>query len=194
MKRAVLLTTAVMLLLTGLAAADIPFEARTTLHDHYDPDQPVGTEQITGLLNAAFSMPTGGNQRALEFYVVTDRETLMNMKRENAYYWALETAPCVIVIAADTDIAFFDEILEADAGIAAGAILLQAADYGLCTCVLAVAPYQEKIQSVREALNLEETHQPILLVAVGYPDEDAVSGASVSNWNESQIYWNPKRD
>ena len=39
-----------------------------------------------------------------------------------------DTAPCVIVITADTGSSFYEELLEMDAGIEAGAILLQAAD------------------------------------------------------------------
>ena len=172
------------------ATADIPYANRTTLHSGYDTEHSLTEEQISGLLNAAFSMPTGGNQRALEFFVVTDRESLSKMKGGNPYSQALDSAPCVIVIAADTGSAFYEELLEMDAGIAAGAILLQAADFNLSTCVLSIAPQQERIHSVRSALGMDESLLPVLMIAVGYPDPDAVSGASVNNREESRINWN----
>ena len=77
-----------------------------------------------------------------------------------------------------------------DAGIATGAILLQAADFRLSTCVLSIAPQQERIHSVRSALGIDENLLPVLMIAVGYPDADAVSGASVSNWEEDRVNWN----
>ena len=180
---------AVILFMTVPAAADIPYVNRTTLHGGYDTERSLTEEQISALLNAAFSMPTGGNQRALEFFVVTDRETLSEMKGGNPYSQALDTAPCVTVIAADTGSAFYEELLEMDAGIATGAILLQAADFSLSTCVLSIAPQQERIHSVRSALGMDENLLPVLMIAVGYPDADAVSGASVSNWEEDQVNW-----
>ena len=95
-----------IILLTGSASAGVPYASRSTLHSGYDPEHYLTEEQISGLLKAAFSMPTGGNQRALEFFVVTDREILSEMKGGNPYSQALDTAPCVIVITADTGSAF----------------------------------------------------------------------------------------
>jgi len=189
LRKVMILIMTIILFMTVPAAADIPYVNRTTLHGGYDAERSLTEEQISGLLNAAFSMPTGGNQRALEFFVVTDRETLSEMKGGNPYSQALDTAPCVTVIAADTGSAFYEELLEMDAGIATGAILLQAADFSLSTCVLSIAPQQERIHSVRSALGMDENLLPVLMIAVGYPDADAVSGASVSNWEEDQVNW-----
>ena len=178
-----------IILLTGSASAGVPYASRSTLHSGYDPEHYLTEEQISGLLKAAFSMPTGGNQRALEFFVVTDREILSEMKGGNPYSQALDTAPCVIVITADTGSAFYEELLEMDAGIAAGAILLQAADFELSTCVLSIAPQKERIHSVRSALGMNESLLPVMMIAVGYPNTDVISGASVSNWEEDRVNW-----
>lgn len=189
MKKTIILAMVLLMLITGIAAGEIPYGRRTTLHSRYDSDRQVTDTQISELLNAAFSMPTGGNQRALEFYIVTDGEILADMKGGNPYSQALDSAPCVIVIAADTESAFYDELLEMDAGIAAGGILLQAADMDLSSCVLSIAPQEERIQSVRSALNMGDNLRPILMIALGYPEADAVTGASVSNWDEGQVHW-----
>ena len=46
-----------------------------------------------------------------------------------------------------------------------------------------------RIHSVRSALGMDENLLPVLMIAVGYPDTDIVSGASVSNWNEDRVRW-----
>ena len=58
---------------------------RTTLHSRYDPERTLTGAQINMLLKAAFTMPTGGSQRSLEFFVVTDREIMANMRGGNPY-------------------------------------------------------------------------------------------------------------
>ena len=189
MKKLIILIMALLMLISGMATGEVSYGNRITRHNQYDSDRQVTDTQISELLNAAFSMPTGGNQRALDFYIVTDREILADMKGGNPYSQALDSAPCVIVIAADTESAFYDELLEMDAGIAAGGILLQAADMDLSSCVLSIAPQEERIQSVRSALNMGDNLRPILMIALGYPEADAVTGASVSNWDEGQVHW-----
>ena len=164
--------------------------ARTTLHGRYDPDVPLTREQINLLLKAGFSMPTGGGQRSLEFFVVTDRKIMTAMRGGNPYSQALETAPCLIVIAADHNQAIYDELQEMDAGLAAGGMLAQGAELGLATCVLSISPQQERIASVRDALNMPRSFTPILMIAVGYPQEDAITSASVHYWNEAQVHDN----
>ena len=80
--------------------------------------------------------------------------TMQEMKGGNPWSQALDTAPCVIVVTADQDSAFYDELLEMDAGIAAGAMLIQAADLGLTTCILSIAPQEERIRSVDRIVDL----------------------------------------
>ena len=158
---------------------------RKTLHSSYNPDAFVPEDIITRILTAAFSMPTGGGQ----FYVVTDRGIMAAMRGGNPWSQALETCPCVIVVAADESLAFYPELQEMDAGLASGAILAQATAEGLTTCVLSIAPQQERIRSVREALQMPDTITPVMMIAMGYPVADAVSSASVDGWNDGQVYW-----
>ena len=99
MRRIFVFITVITLFVAAPAMADIPYAARTTLHSGYDSEHALTEEQITGLLNAAFSMPTGGNQRALEFFVVTDREILFGMKGGNPYSQAVFCKPFLEEIA-----------------------------------------------------------------------------------------------
>ena len=163
---------------------------RTTLHSRYDPDKAWSNDQITSILAAGFTMPTGGGQRSLEFFVVTQRDTMAAMRGGNPYSQALETVPCIIVIAADNKKAFYEELQEMDAGLAAGAILAQATSMGLTTCVLSITPQPQRIESVRNALNMPDSFIPVLMIAVGYPAADAFTSASADSWNDNQVHYN----
>ena len=162
---------------------------RCTLHSGYDTERPLTEQQISLLLSAGFSMPTGGSQQSLHFYVVQDRETMRAMRGGNPYSQALESAPCVIVIAGDMRKALYPELQEMDAGLAAGAILAQASETGLSTCVLSISPQAERIESVMNALSMEPSLMPILMIAAGYPADDAYSSASVDGWDDSRVHW-----
>ena len=76
------------------------------------------------------------------------------------------------------------------AGLAAGAILTQAYEMVLTTCVLSIAPQPQRMESVRSALNMPYSFTPILMIAVGYPSADAVTSASVESWDDIQIHFN----
>ena len=115
----------VVLLVSGIGSAEVlpALSQRTTLHSGYDANAPIAEEDIRSILSAAFSMPTGGGQRSLEFYVVTDRETMELMRVGHPYSQALDTAPMVIVVAGNDDKAYYPELQEMDAGLAAGGML-----------------------------------------------------------------------
>jgi nitroreductase len=149
----------------------------------------VTQEQISLLLKAAFSSPTGGNQRSWEFIVVTDRNTMINMKRGNPYSQALDTAPLVIVIAVNTQTAAFPELLTIDAGIAAQSILVQASKLGLTSVPMSIAPQKIRIEGVSQALNIPAGIIPQIMICLGQPSVDTVSSASTSFYSESKIHY-----
>lgn len=191
MKKVLLSMLIIALLLCCFPATAEPLDAltgRITLHSHYDPDKTLSQEDITLLMQAGLSMPTGGNQQSIELYIVTKRETMSAMRGGNPYSQALETAPCVIVVAANNDKAFYPELQEMDAGLAAGGILTQASTLGLATCVLSIAPQTQRMQSVRTALNMGDAYTPVLMIAVGYPAVDAYTSASAVNWQEGRTH------
>lgn len=170
--------------------------ARQTVHAGYDPDQPVSDEDIDLLLQAAFSAPTGGGQRALDFFPVTDPDVLAKIGQSHKNYLAPQTAPLVIVIAKARARVRFPELVEMDAGLAAEAILVQAARLGLASCCMSIAPQYDRSYNIGAALNLpyaslnDPMYEPILMVALGYPAADTTTGASVNNYEETQVHLN----
>ena len=156
--------------------ADILYE-RTTIHANSNYDEtPLSDAEVTLILNAGFSAPTGGNQRSTNFFVITDQP--------------LNTAPLVIVVAADEANCRYPELHEMDAGLAAGAMQVQATEMGLSSCVLSIFPQDERVNAVRQALSMPETFKPVLMVAFGRPAVDVVAGASVQNYKAEQVHYN----
>ena len=116
---------------------------------------------------------------------------MRKMQEGHPYASALSTSPLVIVVSGDMADAYYPELLEMDAGLAAGAILMEAADRSLATCVLSISPQEKRIESVRAALSLPETLRPILMVAVGYPSEDARTSASIRPLDDVSVTFVP---
>jgi nitroreductase len=76
------------------------------------------------------------------------------------------------------------------AGLAAMAMIVQAPDIGLSSCVLSISPQEERVSSAKSALSMPANYTPVLMVAFGYPAADAASGASVETYKESQVHVN----
>lgn len=177
-----------------LGIADVLAE-RTTLHGNYNPDQPVTEEELALILNAAFSAPTGGNQRAIDFFVVNDPELMANLRAAHRNFGALETAPLVIVIAGNHNREKFPELLELDAGAAAMAICTEAAALGLSSCCMSITPQYDRVSGIANALGMptdqnSPTFDPLIMVAIGHPGTDVVASASVTNYDETQVHIN----
>ena len=189
-----MLVAAALVLTAGGAIANNGSDllySRTTVHadGKYDTAAlPEGTVDL--LLNAAFSAPSGGNQLSNNYYVITDRDRMATIQKGHPYSQPLDTAPMVIVVAGDEATCKYPELLEMDAGLAAGAMQAQATLLGLSSCVMSIYPQEERVNAVREACEMPETMKPVLMVAFGVPAVDSVSTASVYNYNAGQVHRN----
>ena len=102
----------------------------------------------------------------------------------------LFTAPLVIVVAGDEANCKFPELLEMDAGLSAMAMQVQATALGMSSCVMSIYPQDERVNAVRAATGMPETMKPVLMVSFGYPAADAVSSASVENYDAEKVHVN----
>ncbi|MDC7225171.1 MAG: nitroreductase family protein [Spirochaetales bacterium] len=153
-------------------------------------NESVSEEQIDMLLNAAFASPTGGNQRSCELMVVTDRSMMKKMQEGHPYSQPLDTAPLVIVIGVNEETAKYPEILTLDAGIAAMAIMVQAAEMGLVSVPMSIMPQAERIQGIANAIGHPGNVAGQIMVAVGHSAVDGDTHASTDYFNEEQVHVN----
>lgn len=153
-------------------------------------DKAVSQEQVDMLLSAAFAAPTGGNQRSTELMVVTERSVMKKMQEGHPYSQPLDSAPLVIVVGVNEATAKYPEILTLDAGIAAMAIMVQAAEMGLVSVPMSIMPQEERIQGIANALGHPDSVKGQIMVALGYSAVDGDSHASTDYFKEDQVHYN----
>lgn len=139
-------------------------------------DAKVSREQIAKMLECAVMAPNACNMQSWHFYVVTDN-ALKNVLAENGAVapW-VATAPVMFVIAADLGSVLCQKFGERaenlfvlqDTALAAQNILLCAADMGLGGCF--VGAFNE--DKLKTALNMKDSHRPVIVIPVGVPAED----------------------
>lgn len=146
-----------------------PIFHRTSIRKYQDI--PVEEEKIELLMRAAMAAPSAGNQQPWEFYVVTDRETIVRLSACSKFTGftagaALTIVPCY---RKETRMPQFALI---DLSAAVENILLEADSLGLGATWCAVAPIEARMQSVREVLRIPDTLEPFALIGAGYPAEE----------------------
>lgn len=134
--------------------------------------KPVEDEKIVTLLKAAMAAPSAGNQQPWEFYVVTDPAILKQLAASSPYAGCSANAPAAIVPVYRTFV-MFPENAEMDLSAAVENILLEAVELDLGAVWLGIAPLEERMDKVKEILNLPEGIVPFCIIPIGYPAQAA---------------------
>ena len=144
----------------------------------------VEKEKVQLMLKAAMAAPSGKDTRPWEFIVVEDRETLNKMGDGLPYAKMLKEASLAIVVCGDTTKSFYWYL---DCALAGQNILLSAQALGLGAVWTATYPYPERMDVVKEALNLPEHINSLCVIPVGYP---LTESKPKNKWDESRIHYN----
>ena len=125
--------------------------------------EPVPMEKLAQLVEAARWAPSAGNSQPWEFLLIND-ENMINILKTISPGW-LEEAPALIIICINkkrkTNWSYIDS------GAAMQNILLCADSMGLGCCAIG----SFLVPTVTELLEIPPQLEPILFIAVGYPDE-----------------------
>lgn len=148
-------------------------------------DRPVEKEKIKKLLQAGFVAPSAGNQQPWEFYVVTKRETIEALAKTSPYAVSAAKAPVVLVIAARKDV-IFPGITDIDCAIATENLWLELEELGLGGVMMAVSPVPERMEAVRQILNLPDNQYAFALLPFGYP---VGKKPQVDRYDAKKIHW-----
>ncbi|WP_270837660.1 nitroreductase family protein [Mitsuokella multacida] len=148
-------------------------------------DRPVEKEKIEKLLQAGFVAPSAGNQQPWEFYVVTKRETIEALAKTSPYAVSAAKAPVVLVIAARKDV-IFPGITDIDCAIATENLWLELEELGLGGVMMAVSPVPERMEAVRQILNLPDNQYAFALLPFGYP---VGKKPQVDRYDAKKIHW-----
>ncbi len=134
-------------------------------------EKPVEPEKTEMMLRAAMAAPTAMNRQPWQFMVLEKRETLQQIAQKHPYAEMLHKAPMAILVCGDTTKDPHLGYLAIDCAAATENILLEAVSQGLGTCWLGIYPREERMEMLRELLELPEEVVPMMLIAVGYPLE-----------------------
>ena len=146
--------------------------------------KPVEEEKLELLLRAAMAAPSAKNQQPWEFYLVTDKDTIVALSQTSPYAGFTKDAAAMIVPCYKNDSAV-PQYREIDLSIATENILLEADSLGLGACWIGTAPIKERMDAVEAVLNIPERLHAFSIVALGYPAEER---KQQDRFDESRIH------
>lgn len=147
----------------------------------------VEEDKIDKLLQYAMSAPSAVNRQPWEFYVVTNEEMLDKICKAGPF--SKHYSPLKIVVCGNTSKALplgLKEYWVQDCSAAIENILLGVTDMGLGACWEGVYPQKGFTKKLSELLNLPNTHIPLAVLSIGYPNEEL---APRTQYNEKKIHY-----
>ena len=134
--------------------------------------KPIDEEVISRLVEMVRLSPSAVNYQPYIFFMVTTPELLDQLKLSYPRAWFQNFPLCVVACGKHTEgwhRADGKDHTDIDVAIAVEHLVLAAAQEGLGSCW--VCNFDTSI--VSQALNLDETTEPIALIPIGYPDTNA---------------------
>jgi nitroreductase len=131
----------------------------------------VEEEKIEYLLKAAFSAPSAKNIQPWHFIVIKDRKILDEIPKFHPYSKMLYEAPLAICVCGESAKDKFNGYWILDCAVASENILIAANSLGLGSVWLGIFPRKERIEKLKETLNIPVGITPLSLLAIGYPNE-----------------------
>lgn len=122
-------------------------------------------------VKAGMNAPSAGNQQSWVFTIINDRELLNEIPKVHPYSSMLAEAAAAILVCANLNAEIHKGYYQQDCAAATENILLSIAamDYGAVW--LGVFPREERVQGIRNILNIPVNFIPVSLIAVGVPAE-----------------------
>lgn len=133
--------------------------------------RPVEKEKTEAILRAAMQAPSAANQQPWEFYVITNKDILLELSKTSPYATAVRNAPAAIVSAYRKD-CYLPQYAEIDLSIAMENMWLETDAQGLGGVWLGIAPIEERMRAIEKILNISSDLRAFALFPYGYPAEE----------------------
>lgn len=133
-------------------------------------NETVSQEDLDTLLRAGFAAPSARNKQPCHFIVCDDADLKKKFQSVQPFSKMLDTAPILIVVCGDTNVAakaFYTE----DCAAATQNLLLAAHELSLGACWLGITPNSQLQTKIGEFFGLPEGILAFCGVAVGHPDK-----------------------
>ncbi len=148
-------------------------------------ERTVEQEKIEKILKAGMQAPTAGNQQAWEFYVVTNKDIINQLSSSSPYATTAKNAPVVIVVVSKKE-SKFNELLDVDAAIATENMWLEVDCLDLGAVMMAIAPFEDRMNKVKEILQLPDNVYAFALLPVGYPIKE---NKVIDRYDEHKVHY-----
>jgi len=134
-------------------------------------DRPVPEEAVRALLDVLFSSPTAADARPWHFVVVDRKEILERLGRDMEHCEMLQQARLGLLICADPSLEKIPGFWPQDCAAAAENALVAVNALGLGGVWVALYPLEDRMGSVRKALEIPANIMPFALLSIGFPAE-----------------------
>ena len=156
---------------------------RTSVRNYKDIS--VEDEKIELILKAAMAAPSAMNQQPWEFYVVTNREKLIELSDATPYSKMVKDSAVTFVVCYRND-SLREMFREIDCAACTENMLLEIEDLGLGGVWIGVAPKEDNMENVRKIMDIPEILSPFALVACGYPEKEQ---AQKDRFNPERVHY-----
>lgn len=136
---------------------------------NYKPDS-IEEDKIKALLKSAMQAPSAVNQQPWEFYVITNKDILDQLGDISNGSRHVKKAPLAILTLINQQCKR-PEMAPTDLAAATQNILLEAVNQDLGGLWIGVHPREERINAIREIIDLPSHLSPFSLVAIGVPNQ-----------------------
>jgi len=150
-------------------------------------DKKVDNSLINELLKAGMNAPSAGNEQPWEFIVVDKKSILDQIPSVHPYAAMTKQAAAAIVVCADKNRFNHGEFWIQDCSSATQNILLEITEQGLGGVWLGVYPREERVNGIKELLDLPENIIPFSLIPLGYAAEEKKAN---NRFKKKKIHFN----
>ncbi len=130
----------------------------------------VDQTSIDAMLTAAMQAPSARNQQPWEFIVIKNKPMIDQLSEVSNGAKPLKSAPLAIMPVIKKD-APAPHMCPQDLAAATQNILLTATELNLGAVWIGVFPLEDRIQKVREIIDLPSHLTPFCMIAIGHPDQ-----------------------
>ena len=169
----------------------------------YNHSRPVTKDELLKMVEAARLCPSSVNIQPLRYFLACDPAIVATIQSHTRWAKGLpdihlphpgKEPTAFIVICQDTSIDANLSRFQRDVGIVAQTMLLTAVEMGLGGCMIG----NFNAGSLHDAIGLDEPIHPLLIIAIGKPDEeviltDVVNGKTGYYRDEQDRHYVPKR-
>lgn len=153
-------------------------------------DTPIEMKNLNEIVRAGMYAPSPFNRQPWEFVIVTDREVLNSLSKATHLWRMLRRVPAaIVVLMKDVECMHVPDnrLYYLACSAATENILIAAHGQGFGSAWLALYPMQDRIDLVKEILNVPEGFTPFSVLPIGVPDEEF---PAYDFFDETKVHYN----